>query len=87
MRAQLAAMLTPVADMPARARDTRSQAAAWDTLQAALAAAAGSMAAAAVVDFTAVVAADTGKISFNSAEKRPANMPAVSVFGVCGCSR
>jgi hypothetical protein len=69
--------------MPARARDTRSQVVAWDTLQAALAAAAAdSMAAAVVVDFTAVVAADTGKISFNSAEKRPANLPAVSVFGV-----
>lgn len=71
--------------------DTRSQvvAVALDTRQAALVAAAGSMAVAAagsmavvVVDSTAVVAADTGKISFNSAEKRPANLPAVSVFGV-----
>jgi hypothetical protein len=82
MRARLAVMLAPVADTQA-ARDTRSQAVASGTLQVALAAAAvGSMAAAVVVDFTAVVAADTGKISFNSAEKRPANLPAVSVFGV-----
>jgi len=61
--------------------DTRSQvvAVALDTRQAALVAAAGSMAVV-VVDSTAVVAADTGKIIFNSAEKRPANLPAVSFW-------